>query len=93
MRNKVERQMEDFRYNVWALRTNKGWTQERLAEEAHLSHVTICRLETGSRIYGQMQTCLAVANALDADLNEMFNTMIPVKDPVRPYVKNWRTRK
>ena len=86
----VKEQMENFRYNVWAMRTNLRWTQDRLAEESGLSHVTICRVETASRINGRIDTVLAIANAMNASLDEMFNERVEVVEPIRPYCTDRR---
>lgn len=56
---------------VARLRKQRGWTQERLAEETGLSVRTIQRIEKGDD--SSLETLGLVANALDISVNELFN--------------------
>lgn len=56
---------------VARLRKQKGWTQERLAEETGLSVRTIQRIEKGDD--SSLETLGLVANALNISVNELFN--------------------
>lgn len=57
-------------------RKNRGWTQERLAEEAGLSLDMVAKLETG--ITGaRFPTISKLANALEVDASELFFSQVP----------------
>jgi len=53
------------------LRKQKGWTQERLAEETGLSVRTIQRIEKGND--ASLETLGLVANALEVSINHLFS--------------------
>lgn len=55
------------------LRKNKGWTQERLAEECGISVRTIQRLESGEE--GSLETLRIIAEVLDVSVGDLFETM------------------
>ena len=73
--------------NVWTMRQNKGWSQDKLAEVAGVSHVTVSRLECASRQDGQIMTMLLIANALGANIGDMFYKRMELSAPLRPYIK------
>lgn len=57
-------------------RKNKGWTQERLAEEAGLSFDMIAKVETG--VTGaRFPTISKLAKALEVDASELFFSQVP----------------
>ena len=68
----TSKQLENFHWNVYALRMNKGWTQQRLADEANLSHVAVSRIEASERDDMYIWTALSVANALGVDIGSLF---------------------
>jgi len=69
----TEKMLENFHWNVYALRMNKGWTQQTLADEANLSHVAVSRIEASKRDDMYVWTALSVANALGVDIGSLFN--------------------
>lgn len=56
---------------VVKLRKEKGWTQETLAERAHVTVRTIQRLEAGQEV--SEETLKAVSSALSVTVNELFD--------------------
>lgn len=57
-------------------RKTRGWTQERLAEEAGLSLDMIAKLETG--VTGaRFPTISKLAQALEVDASELFFSQVP----------------
>ncbi|WP_414047402.1 helix-turn-helix domain-containing protein [Macrococcus equi] len=57
--------------NVAQLRKAKGWTQERLADEAKLSVRTIQRIEKGEE--SSLESMGLVANMLGVPISDLFN--------------------
>ncbi|MGK0577905.1 helix-turn-helix domain-containing protein [Macrococcus capreoli] len=57
--------------NIAQLRKAKGWTQERLAEEAKLSVRTIQRIEKGEE--SSLESMGLVANVLGVPISDLFN--------------------
>ncbi len=64
--------MEAFGKRVLELRTEKGITQEILAESAGISQVQVARIEAGS-INTSLSTIYAIADALKISTSELFN--------------------
>lgn len=60
-------------------RNARGWSQERLAEIAGISRVTIARLETGARQDGTPETLRAVARALEVPLSAVMGEEVGVQ--------------
>jgi len=60
--------MNDTR--IAALRRDRGWTQERLAETSAVGLRTIQRLESGSD--ASLETLSRIADALDVQVSELF---------------------
>jgi transcriptional regulator with XRE-family HTH domain len=58
---------------VKALRTEKGWTQETLAELSGLQTRTIQRVEQGQST--SIHTCCALGRAFEFDDIEFFNEL------------------
>lgn len=87
--NTIEKQIENYRWNVWALRTNKGWSQEMLAEAAGISRVTISRIESGKREEGGLHTMLLIAAALGVSAGEMLETRAKPA-LLKPYLRKRR---
>lgn len=56
---------------IVALRAEKGWTQERLAEEASIQRSYIADLERGSR-NPSVRTLVKLANALGIPVSSLF---------------------
>ncbi|MBU4492289.1 MAG: helix-turn-helix transcriptional regulator [Euryarchaeota archaeon] len=52
-------------------RVAKGWTQDRLAEEASLAATFVSRIESGSRLLSVVSLC-RLAAALDVDAYELM---------------------
>lgn len=55
---------KDFGKKLKAYRVKRGWTQRKLAEEIHVSRITVARAEAGrrlaDRIVGKIQTAIQV---------------------------------
>ncbi|MEU9098975.1 DUF488 family protein [Streptomyces sp. NPDC048361] len=67
---------------VRALRTDRGWTRERLAKEAGIAVGTVSRLESEGAIQPGFFTVGAVAEALTVSLDDLFRTArIPTVTP------------
>lgn len=63
--------MSLFGKNVLRIRTEKGLTQEQLAEEAKISQVQIARIESG-KLNTSISTVSAIADALGVQEGELF---------------------
>lgn len=63
--------MSVFGKNVLRIRTEKGLTQEQLAEEAKISQVQIARIESG-KLNTSISTVSAIADALGVQEGELF---------------------
>ncbi|TQK97553.1 helix-turn-helix protein [Streptomyces puniciscabiei] len=57
---------------MWALPEARGWSRERLAQEACISNTTLARLEGEGAIQPGFFTVGAVAEALDISLDDLF---------------------
>jgi transcriptional regulator with XRE-family HTH domain len=79
--------LKQFGTIVRVRREKKGWTQEHLAEVAHLSSRTISRLEAGENIPSP-ETRLALAQAFDCTVEDLLypkNSFAP-GSKVRNYI-------
>lgn len=56
-------------------RIAKGWSQEKLAEEADLTSRTISNVESGKDIY--LGTLISIVNALEYPLVDILGTVGP----------------
>ncbi|MBW8803804.1 MAG: helix-turn-helix transcriptional regulator [Catenulisporales bacterium] len=54
---------------IYDARTAKGWSQRRLAEEAHVRQATISSLEAADVLHPTLETLDKLASALDLDVN------------------------
>lgn len=61
------------------LRHAKGWSQEKLAEEAGIGRVTIARLESGARQTGSPDTLRAIATALEVPIAAVMGEAVGVE--------------
>jgi transcriptional regulator with XRE-family HTH domain len=59
------------RARLRALRQQRGWSLDELAERAHLSASTLSRIETGKRSIG-LDVLVALAQALAADIDQLL---------------------
>ena len=57
--------------NLFRLRTERGWTQEDLADEADLHRTYISKDEKGTRTVS-VETVECVVAALEIDVRELF---------------------
>jgi transcriptional regulator with XRE-family HTH domain len=64
-------QVEQFGRNLRAVREEKGWTQEELAEKAGLASVQISRVERGVREV-RLTTLLRLTAALETTPARLF---------------------
>lgn len=55
------------------LRRARGWTQEELAQQAHLSPDIVSRIERGDR-QPRLETLRLIAEAFDLSLTELLAT-------------------
>lgn len=62
---------------VYDARTAKGWSQRRLAEEAHVRQATVSALETADVLYPTLETLDKLAAALDLDLSVSLTSRSP----------------
>jgi transcriptional regulator with XRE-family HTH domain len=65
-------QVEQFGRNLRAVREEKGWTQEELAEKAGLASVQISRVERGVREV-RLTTLLRLTAALETTPARLFD--------------------
>ena len=63
--------MRDIGKNIRAVRTRAGLTQDQLAERLHVTRQTVSNYETG-RSRPDVETLLALAEALEADVKELL---------------------
>jgi len=57
--------------NLRKIRTEKGFTQEQLAEESSVSQVQIARIESG-KLNTSISTIAALGSALNVDIGMFF---------------------
>ena len=81
----IEERLDNYSWNVWALRAKRGWSQERLAEESGLTHVTISRIENKQKLDGRVSTLLALADTYGVGIDVLFGEKIEVLTP--PYMR------
>jgi transcriptional regulator with XRE-family HTH domain len=67
----MENPVERFGKNVRALRLEKGWTQEDLADRSGLATVQISRVERGAREV-RLTTLLRLVAALETTPNRLL---------------------
>lgn len=63
--------LNDLSKRISTLRKQKGFTQERLAEEAELDRVALANIETGRR-RPTVTTLYKISVALDIKIEEFF---------------------
>lgn len=76
------------RARLRGLRQSLGWTLDELAERSHLSASTISRIETGKRTIG-LDVLLALARALQVDLDRLLNVEHDDDVVIRPVPSSW----
>jgi len=64
------------------LRTQMGWTQERLADESGVTVRTVQRLEAGND--GSLDTLSRVAKAFGVPVRDLFGKKIRARLPLLP---------
>jgi transcriptional regulator with XRE-family HTH domain len=64
--------VEQFGHNLRALRVEKGWTQEQLADRAGLAPVQISRVERGVREI-RLTTLLRLIEALETSPDRILD--------------------
>lgn len=69
---RAPRQMTALGQKVRELRVTRGMTQQRLAEEAGVSHSLISALESGRRRYVSIEDVERLAKGLDVSSEEMW---------------------
>ena len=77
-----EEQLDTFSWNLYAIRMNKGLTQEKLEEMSWVAAGQISRLEQG-RCGAHMKTALLLCNALGVDITEMFEKRVELILPLK----------
>jgi transcriptional regulator with XRE-family HTH domain len=70
-RRSVQSALDDFGRRVAEIRRAKGWTQERIAERLGMPLRNYQKIEAGLRNI-TMRTIVAVANAVDVPLHDLF---------------------
>jgi transcriptional regulator with XRE-family HTH domain len=70
----VQEDVRAFGRNLRALREEKGWTQEELADKAGLAAVQISRIERGVREI-RLTTLLRLITALQVSPNRLFRDL------------------
>ena len=64
-----------------ALRKKKTWSQQKLAEAAGLSYVTITKIEQGRAKEPTLPTLVKLADALDVSLDDLVGRTSPRRRP------------
>lgn len=59
--------------NIKALRESKGWTQEKLAQQAGISYQTLIKIEHGGIRNPRMETLIKIARALNITIDKMVD--------------------
>jgi len=59
--------------NIKALREGKGWTQEKLAQEAGISYQTLIKIEHGGIKNPRIETLIKIAKSLEVSLDKLVN--------------------
>jgi len=57
--------------NLVTLRKQKGWSQEKLAQEASISYNTIIKLERNGIKNPKIETVIKLADALEVSLDKL----------------------
>ena len=57
--------------NMVMIRKQKGWSQERLAQEAGISYSTLIKLERNGIKNPKIETVIKLADALEVSLDEL----------------------
>ena len=57
--------------NLVTLRKQKGWSQEKLAQEAGISYNTLIKLERNGIKNPKIETVIKLADALNVSLDEL----------------------
>jgi len=71
----------DLGRRLKAIRTDLGWSQERMAHATHVSFSTISQIERGDRAV-RLATLLLIADGLDMKPGDLVDC---IKPPDRPY--------
>ncbi|MDD4875041.1 MAG: helix-turn-helix transcriptional regulator [Candidatus Pacebacteria bacterium] len=59
--------------NLKRLREQKGWTQEKLAQQSGVSYHTLIKIERGTIQDPRIETVANIARALGLSLDELVN--------------------
>ncbi len=68
-----EQVIQNVGKNLRRIRTEKGFTQEQLAEESLVSQVQIARIESG-KLNTTISTIAALGSALNVDIGVFFES-------------------
>lgn len=82
-RQEAKAQAERFRKRLLQLRKAKGWTQQRLAEEAGLSLRAVARIEAWASMPARMPSLFMawkLADALGVSIDELVGRKSPKRD-------------
>jgi transcriptional regulator with XRE-family HTH domain len=59
--------------NLKKFRTEKGWSQEKLAREAGISYQTVIKIERGNIENPKIETILKLSKALNIPIDKLIN--------------------
>ena len=59
--------------NLAKLRKEKGWSQEKLAQEAGISYNTLIKIERGGIKNPKIETVVRLATALNVNIEKMLD--------------------
>ncbi|MBD3272463.1 MAG: helix-turn-helix domain-containing protein [Elusimicrobia bacterium] len=68
-----------FGKRVKELRIKKGWSQQKLAEEAKMSYSLICKLEQDIAKEPTIQTAISLADTFNISLDSLVGRKFPKK--------------
>jgi len=57
--------------NLSKIRKNKGWSQEKLAQEARISYNTLIKIERNGIENPKIETVIKLATALEVSIDEL----------------------
>lgn len=58
--------------NIKILREQKGWTQEKLAQQAGISYQTLIKIEHGGIKNPRMETLIKIGKALEVSIDKII---------------------
>lgn len=80
--------MHNIGENIKVLRLSRGWTQQQLAEQLHLTRQAVSHYESG-RTQPDIDTCRRVAEIFEVELDVVLDGQLPQQEPKLPRWLQW----